>query len=819
MITGYEQLGSFYLGCRHDLKDGTRMEEPILYDAKDLTTHAVCVGMTGSGKTGLGIALLEEAAIDGVPSIVIDPKGDMANLFLSFPRLDPQDFLPWIDGSEAAREGRSPLEQAKWTADLWRKGLAKWGQQPDRIQKFSDSVERVLYTPGSYSARPIALLRSLNAPPPGVREDQDLLRGKIQSTISGLLGLLGMNADPLRSREHILLSTLLYHTWRKGKDLDLASLIRMIQSPPFERVGVFDLETFFPGKDRLDLAMTLNNLLASPGFSVWTEGDPLDVGRLLYTRNGKPKMSILSIAHLGESERMFFVTLLLNEILSWMRSQPGSRTLRALLYMDEIFGYFPPRSNPPSKTAMLTLLKQARAYGLGIVLATQNPVDLDYKGLSNTGTWFIGRLQTERDKMRVMEGLEGAAASQDGFDRRKVEETLAGLGNRVFLMNNVHEDAPVLFSTRWVLSYLSGPLSLDQIKKLVPREEPVPPSAPSAPTGDIPPSSRPGAAPSPVAASSSTSRPILPSDIEERFLPRRVVSEPDGQIIYRPALLGYGTLHYSNARAEVDEWKQVTMLAPLSTPVSTNPWSESTLYSGDLENLFPEPETGIAFGDLPSEAQNQKTHGKWKKMLLTHLYRECPMVLWKCKKPSLLSQPGESEEQFQGRIRQALREKRDVAIEKIRARYKTKLLRMEEKIRTAQARVAREQSEYKQQQFQTAISFGSTLIGALFGRKLGSRTNVGKAATAMKGMGRAAHQRGDIGRAQERLQSLQNDLQELESELGDKLEQIRLDFEEASIDYETKEIRPKKTDLSVDAYYLVWTPWTVPPEGAARPVY
>jgi hypothetical protein len=804
----YELLGSFYLGCRQDPEKGTLMEEPILYDSKDLTTHAVCVGMTGSGKTGLGIALLEEAAIDGVPSIVIDPKGDMANLFLTFPDLNPENFQPWIDEAEASRQGRTSHEQAEWTSNVWRKGLGQWGQSPERIRRFSESVQRVLYTPGSTAARPIALLRSLNAPTATVIGDPDLLRSKIQTTVSGLLGLLGIDSDPLRSREHILLSTLIDSAWREGKNLDLAGLIRSIQSPPFDRVGVFDLESFFPGKDRFELAMMLNNLLASPGFSVWTEGDPLDIGKLLYADNGKPKMSILSIAHLSEAERMFFVTLLLNEVLSWMRSQPGSTTLRALLYMDEIFGYFPPTANPPSKTAMLTLLKQARAYGLGIVLATQNPVDLDYKGLSNAGTWFIGRLQTERDKMRVMEGLEGAAASQAGFDRQQVEQTLAGLGNRVFLMNNVHEDAPVLFSTRWVLSYLSGPLSLEQIKKLNTQTS-APASIPAAPSVQAVP-----AVPSPT-----VSRPILPPPIEERFLPQRVIPGVREKISYRPALLGTATVHYSDSRAGIDEWKRLSLLAPLAGEIPADPWTDSFSYSDDSTDLLSEPMEGIGFEDLPAEAQNVKAHEKWKKMLATHLYQDCPLVIWKSKSPALTSQPGETEEQFQGRLRQAIREERDLAIGKVRSKYETKILRLQDRIRAAQERVSKEESEYKQQQFQTAISFGSTVMGALFGRKLGSVTNLGKAATAMRGIGRAASQKGDIERAEDKVETLLADLQSLESEVERELTQLRTEFEGKEPDYETREIRPKKTDTTIDAYALVWTPWATLSGGSSRPVY
>ncbi|MCA9086899.1 MAG: ATP-binding protein, partial [Planctomycetaceae bacterium] len=209
--------------------------------------------------------------------------------------------------------------------------------------------------------------------------------------------------------------------------------------PPFDRIGVIGLENFYPQADRFQLAMLLNNLLASPGFSSWMEGESLDIQKMLYSPDGKPRFTILSIAHLSEAERMFFVTIFLNEVVSWMRAQSGTSSLRAILYMDEVFGYFPPTANPPSKTPMLTLLKQARAFGLGVVLATQNPVDLDYKGLSNAGTWFIGRLQTERDKARVLDGLEGAsAAAGHAFDRRQMEVILSGLGSRVFLLNNVH---------------------------------------------------------------------------------------------------------------------------------------------------------------------------------------------------------------------------------------------------------------------------------------------------------------------------------------------------------------------------------------------
>lgn len=460
----------FYLGREHDLETGETSDTNLLYKSKDLTTHAVCVGMTGSGKTGLCVSLLEEAALDGIPAIIIDPKGDLGNLMLGFPDLKSEDFRPWIDESVAERKDLTPEQFAEKTADMWRKGLADWGQGPERIQKLNDKVERVIYTPGASHGIPLTVLKSFNAPPKVLRDDFDAFRQRISSAASGLLALLGIDADPVRSREHILLSTVLKVAWEKNKDLDIAAMIAEIMEPSFEKVGVMDLETFYPKKSRVKLAMELNNLLASPSFAGWMRGRPLNINELFYSPEGKPRQSIISIAHLDDSQRMFFVTILLNEVLAWMRTQPGTGSLKALLYMDEVFGYFPPTANPPSKLPMLTLLKQARAFGLGCILATQNPVDLDYKGLSNMGTWFLGRLQTERDKMRVMEGLEGAAAEAGGrFDKQAMERKLASLGSRVFLMNNVHDDSPTVFHTRWAMSYLAGPLAQQKIKTLMDR--------------------------------------------------------------------------------------------------------------------------------------------------------------------------------------------------------------------------------------------------------------------------------------------------------------------------------------------------------------
>ena len=356
----FEKLGAFYLGKREaEGKDagGKDNEELVLYDSKDLNTHAVIIGMTGSGKTGLGIGLLEEAALDHVPVIAIDPKGDLANLLLTFPKLRGEDFKPWVNARAATDQGQTVDEYATAQAALWKKGLKKWGQDGKRIKALKDAADFAVYTPGSNAGLPLSVLQSFDAPDAGLRDDSDLYRERIQATATGILSLLGINADPISSREHILISQILDHAWAAGRNLDIAAMITDIQEPPISRVGVMDLESFYPAKDRFALAMRLNNLLAAPGFASWMQGEPLKAQRLLYTDSGKPRVSVLSIAHLDEDQRMFFVTMLLNDVIAWMRAQQGTSSLRAIIYMDEIFGYMPPTAKPPAKRLFLTLLK------------------------------------------------------------------------------------------------------------------------------------------------------------------------------------------------------------------------------------------------------------------------------------------------------------------------------------------------------------------------------------------------------------------------------------------------------------------------------
>ena len=811
MVESYEKLGAFYLGKMYDLQTGKRREETLLYDSKDLTTHAVCVGMTGSGKTGLGVTLLEEAAIDGIPAIIIDPKGDLGNLLLTFPELRPADFRPWIDESAAARQGLTGEQFAGQMARAWREGLAEWDQSPERIARFRNAVDLAIYTPGSTTGLPLQVLRSFAAPPPELLDDEDAFRDRVSAAAAGVLALLGLDADPVRSREHILIAKLLDGAWRQGRDLDVAALIREIQAPPFQTVGILDLDTFFPAKDRLELSMRLNNLLASPSFAGWMAGEPLDIKRLLYSPTGKPRLSIVSIAHLSDAERMFLVTILLNEVLAWMRTQSGTSSLRALLYMDEVFGYFPPTANPPSKLPMLTLLKQARAFGLGVVLATQNPVDLDYKGLSNAGTWLIGRLQTERDKARVLDGLEGASAqAAAGFDRQRMETILAGLGQRVFLMNNVHDDEPVVFQTRWTLSYLSGPLTRQQIREL---------AVPGEPTVSVPAGQEPLPAAIDVTAELSDSMhpPTPPPGFESKVL---ALHRPDDRrLVYRPALLGSGRLHFVRSSCNLDVWQERSVLASISDAAAARLWDDVVTVDRDQLHFAEQPQAGATFASLPACLGGKTALASSQKQLKTCLYRTQTIALWKCPSLKAYSNPQESEGDFRVRLRQLAHEQRDLEIEKLRKRYAPKLAALQDRVRAAQAAVERETAQYRRASLDTAISIGSSILGALFGRRLASRTNVGKASSSMRSVGRAAQQRGDIGRAEEKVESLQEKLIELEEGFEQQRQRLEATYEIDDLDLDELTVRPRKGDIDILPLVLLWTPWHVDASGIAEPAY
>jgi hypothetical protein len=819
----YEKQGVFYLGRKFDMAKN-ELGDPLLYDSADLVTHGVCVGMTGSGKTGLCIGLLEEAALDGVPSIVIDPKGDLSNLMLTFPELRAEDFRPWVSQEEAGKQGLSLDELAQKQAEAWKAGLAKWDQDPDRIKRLKESADFAVYTPGSNAGLPVSIVKSFAAPAQAVRDDEEALRDRINTAATSILGLVGISADPVKDREHILLSSLFNNAWSSGRDLDLPALIQEIMTPPFDRVGVLDLESFYPSKDRSSLAMLINNLLAAPTFQSWLEGEPLDVQTLLYGDRGKPRVSIFSLSHLSESERMFFVSLLLNEVLGWVRAQSGSGSLRAIIYMDEIFGFFPPVAEPPSKRPLLTLLKQARAYGVGILLATQNPVDLDYKGLANAGTWFIGRLQTERDKQRLLEGLEGVAAGSAGkFDRGKTEEILAGLGKRVFLLYNVHEDAPVTFQTRWTLSYLAGPLTRLQIKSLMdPRRPIVQPSSSATPATAAAPESQPlqvgmspsaplpdGPLPSAVSAEAAASAggpTAIPPEVPQYYLPLRGETVEGAELVYQGGILAAATVSFLSEKTGVSTSSRVRRVAQAPDGALAIDWDRATALDTTLEDLDRKPLSGAAFSEVPAVMLRAASYRTWGGGFSEWAFRTQSVEVFQSPTYKSTSDPGESEEDFRRRLQDIAGAKQQEAIDQLQKRYALQKSSYQDRLTKAERTKAKEAEQSRGRKMQTAISLGSTVFGALFGRKTLGTSTLGRATTTMRDVSRSIDEAGDVKRADQVVDEAKQKLAEIDAQLQAEIDTLKSKLDPGQETLQKVLVRPRKGDIAVDALGLVWIP-------------
>lgn len=818
----FEKLGLFYLGRHYDAAAGRPLDTPLLYDSRDLVTHAVCVGMTGSGKTGLCLSLIEEAAIDGVPVIAIDPKGDLADLLLTFPGLSAAEFRPWIDEDEARRAGLPPEEFAAREAGAWAKGLEGSGQDGRRIERLKAAAEFAVYTPGSRAGLPVSVLSSFAAPPAAVRDDAELLAERASHTATSLLSLAGVDAEP-RSPAHTLVSAILTTAWGAGRDLDLPALIQQVQSPPFRTIGVVALDSFLPERDRFDLAMRFNGVLAAPGFEQWFDGEPLDPAHLLYTAEGKPRVVIFSIAHLGDAERMFFVSLLFNQMLAWMRGLSGTSSLRAILYMDEIAGFLPPVANPASKLPLLTILKQGRAFGLGVVLATQNPVDLDYKGLSNIGTWFLGRLQTERDKARVLDGLEGAASA--ALDRAEVDRLLSTLGKRVFLLHNVHAPEPQVFQTRWTLSYLRGPLSREQIRRLMSDR----PRGAQAVAADLAPGTAAGAGTAaagdglaPAAARSARQGgaamrkpggasdgasgtgqpPVLPPGIQQVFLPS---TAGGAALVYSPAIVGVAEVTVSDARLGVDVSRDVVYLAPLGDGAVALDWSGAQRLEVPASALRNAPEPGASFLSLPPAAAQPKNYALWQKAFSRWLAQDQKVELLRHRDTGLTSRPDESERDFRIRVQEAARSARDEALEAVRQKYAAKQTAVAERLRRAEAAVGRESEQASQQKLQTAVSLGATLVGALFGRKMVSAGTIGRATTAVRGVGRSMKESSDVQRASETVSAVRAAQQQLEDQIQHETAEIASAFDRPA-DLERVTLAPKRGQVAVQLVALGWDP-------------
>jgi hypothetical protein len=810
--------GKFYIGREYDIAAKKLLDNAVLYDADDLTTHGVVVGMTGSGKTGLCIDILEEAALSGIPALLVDPKGDLGNLLLHFPQLRAEDFQPWIDADEARREGQSIEQRAAEISALWHKGLADWGLQPERIARVCQAVEYAVFTPGSDAGFPVSVIASLKAPQIPWNENREILRERISSTVAALLGLVGIEADPVQSREHILLANIFESLWQAGHDLDLSNLIQLVQSPPFAQLGALGLEQVFPQDERFKLAMALNNLLASPTFQTWTEGAPLDIQSLLWSTEGKPRHSVFYLAHLSENERMFFVTLLLSSLETWMYTQPGSSSLRALLYFDEVFGYLPPVAKPPSKPPMLSLLKQARAFGLGLLLATQNPVDLDYKGLSNAGTWFVGRLQTERDKERLLDGLEGAAVGESGFERGKLDKLISTLDKRVFLLHNVHEKKPRVFQTRWAMAYLKGPIMRNQIGDL---NDMVGARMPAVEMGSA-------AAPLPAVQRAPSmpeiaqaTRPVVPAGVEEVFLPSNVTMAQALQaagrspesvkvqgVIYLPALLAQAVVRYLDRKSGLDHEQKLTALVHEPDKRGVVRWEEVLTEAVDMRALDPGPAPQARFAPLIAPLDSAQTVKRLQGDFLDFAYYHAGLKLWRNATLNLVAAPGTSKSDFHAQCVEAARQARDEEAEQLKAQWEKKVSSIQAKLTKEERELAEDQTELSARKMEEMATHAENVLGLFSGSR--SRRRVSSSLTKRR---LTAQAKADVDESLAVIEELKKQLAALESEVAAEMDALDARWEGVADKVDEMVVKPYKKDILPDVFGVAWMPYWQLEEG------
>ncbi|WP_152058094.1 ATP-binding protein [Aliarcobacter butzleri] len=778
----YEKLKLFYIG-KEKIDDNF---VPLVYKNKDLLTHAAIIGMTGSGKTGLGISLLEEAAIDNIPSIIIDPKGDMTNLLLTFPSLQGSDFEPWIEEQDASNNGLSVKEFAQNTANLWKNGLERDFQNASRIEKLKNCADFTIYTPGSDAGVQISILSSFKAPNKEIIEDNDLLVSLVNSTVSSILSLIEEKSDTT-SKESILISSIFMNYFKENKDLTLEELITLIVTPPFSKIGVFDLETFFAQSERLKLALKLNNIIANPSFKTWIEGETLDISNLLYDETGKAKVSIFSIAHLNDSQRMFFVTLLLNQMVAWMRRQEGTTSLKALLYMDEIFGYFPPNSNPPSKQPMLTLLKQARSFGIGIILSTQNPVDIDYKGLANIGTWFIGRLQTKQDKEKVIDGL--SSANEGNLNKDEVMNLISNLEKRNFILKNINEDGIKIFETRWALSYLKGPISKDGIKKLMSKKK-----KQNIPTQKVENENQ----TTQINIEKGIPKPIITSNLTEKYL----YSSQNSAYYLQPYLICSCDIHYIDAPKNIDFEEKISYKIYLDENMKNIDFEEKEELGN---NSFEEKEKPNSFYyELPSFVQKEKDLKIIEKDFTDYIYRNSKLTLYKNEFLKITSKQTESLNDFKIRLQDRLNEKIDLEVEKLKIKFVKENDSIEIKLSKLYEKLQKEELQATSTTTDTIISIGTSLLGAFFGNSVINKTNIGKVATSAKGASKILKERNDVKQVENEILELQQQKEALKTLLENEIEKINLANQSSNFPIEEIFIKPKRSDIYNTKLALLW---------------
>ncbi len=869
-----EAPNNFYLGAQINPETGEVIETaPVYYDARDLTTHAVILGMTGSGKTGLAVTFLEEAVLDGIPSIIIDPKGDITNLLLAFPDLTPDNFLPWVNPEDATRADRTIEEQARIVATQWKEGLESWGIDNERIQAYRQAARFSIYTPGSEAGLQISILQSFAAPSEGWVGNEEMLRERISGIVTALLALIGITAVPVEDREHILLSNIFEYNWRNGVDLSMEQLILQVQKPPFAKLGVFDVESLFPEKDRFKLAQRLNNIIATPSFQNWINGEPLHVPSLLYTPEGYPRTTVFYVAHLNDAERQFIITLLLQEVLAWMRSLSGSTSLRAIIYIDEVFGMFPPYPrNPAPKEPLLRLLKQARAFGIGMMIATQNPADLDYKGLANAGTWIIGKMQTDNDRARVLEGLDSARDATSALDVRSVAQLIGRLGPRQFVMHNIHEPAtPFLIHTRWSMSFLRGPLTREQISRLMagqraaytaPETFPsyfTPPPRPGseaaqgfydaggfnppqavaerASSEGVAPSMRPAITPplpqaqpaeEEAPAGFSPVPPAIPSSVQQYYIPTEYAVEQSirnwerwtGQpavdvktrrrLLYRPSLLAQVQVRFNHTQTNTFETLWYAFIVPNLPRVPYLDWSEYQAEPFDPRTLEPHPFATGYYAEVPPTLATGSGFKDMQSSLVDWLYTNARLMVYYNPALKLYSGLGESKRDFYARVQAAARDLRDAELDKVAERYEKKLVDLEDRAQQMALRLESERDEYEARKQEELLSAGESVVRLMKG-------NVYRTVSQMGRLRRFSSQSEDmVGIRQQQLLDLADRLEATEREMEQALEAVRQKWAAAARQIDEVPITPYKKDISFILFGIGWVPyWDVVINGAS----
>jgi hypothetical protein len=806
-----DKTGFFYIGKEYSMEKGETLDSPIHYDSRDLTTHAVCIGMTGSGKTGLCVDLLEEATLNHIPSIIIDPKGDMTNLLLAFPELRADDFLPWINEEDARREGIDERAYAEKVSSIWKSGLEEWGIDATRIKRYREAAEFRIFTPGSRMGIGVSILSSLLSPQLSWDREEETLREKIRGTVSALLGLVNYNTDPIRSKEHILLSNIFEHFWRKGEDLSLELLIAAISNPPFEKLGVLDIETFIPKNERHELLLALNSIIASPSFEDWVKGHPLDISRFLRNDQGLPCVSIFYTAHLSDNEKIFFTSLLLEEMLTWVRAQPGTNDLKAILYIDEVFGYMPPYpANPPTKKPLLLLFKQARAFGTGVMLTTQNPVDIDYKALTNAGTWFIGKLQTEQDKARLLEGLETITGESGGqFDRRSLDHLISSLKKRVFIHHNVHNEKPEIFKTRWAMSYLRGPLTKEQIKRLMESEATVPTLK---------------AVREKSVTDTVKVRPEVTGEFPQFFVPPRYSGEfilekhgvasqasSGGEKAYTPFILGKCRILIDKARPPLSINKEMAFLCAADASQEFFIWKDAEL---SMEDISLSPGTEALYGYELVNRRLEKKQGfqEARDKLIAEIMRASGFMMYFCQDLKSYSDAGETLEEFEERCAKQFEKNRDEEIDKVRGKFEKRIDKIQDKIEQKALDKERHEREASARKREEMLSGAETVLSWVVGRR------------SMRGLSTASRKRRmsrvsdeQAKKAEKLIKDYKDELSQLKKELEEEIDEIEDRFEDAMDEIRPVEVKVQKKDITVDTFGILWVPvLKVPREGGVR---